>query len=158
MLKKFLILNAFLFILLSSFSIVSNVHAQTSIIDPSLSQYENGEYTLNDILTIAIQASKWILGMVGSLALIMFIYGGFMFLISGGSSDKVGEGKKIITAAVIGLIIVFSSYIIISFVIRSLGLSWSGEAVTPAKKSAALQICIQEHSIQEELVFPVKTV
>jgi hypothetical protein len=80
-----------------------------------------GDYTVNDFVSLVILASQWILGIVGSLSLIMFIYGGFMFLISSGSSDKVGQAKKIIVAAVIGLIIVFSSYLIIKFVIGALG-------------------------------------
>lgn len=80
-----------------------------------------GDYTLNDFVRLAILASQWILGIVGSLSLIMFIYGGFMFLISSGSSDKVGQAKKIITAAIIGLIIVFSSWLIIRFVTQAIG-------------------------------------
>jgi isoprenylcysteine carboxyl methyltransferase (ICMT) family protein YpbQ len=57
----------------------------------------------------------------------MFIYGGFTFLISAGSSEKIGEARKIIIAAVIGLLIVFASYIIIKFVLQSLGMDWSGK-------------------------------
>lgn len=126
MFKK-LIVFSFLLILLTSFAIPFIASAQTSIIDPSSRAYTNGDYTLNDILLIAIGASRWILGIVGSLALLMFIYGGFTFLISAGSSDKIGQAKKILVAAVIGLIIVFSSYLIIQFVLSSLGLNWKGD-------------------------------
>lgn len=80
-----------------------------------------GDYTLDDFIRLAVLASQWILGIVGSLSLIMFIYGGFMFLISSGSSDKVGQAKKIIVAAIIGLIIVFSSWLIIRFVTQAIG-------------------------------------
>lgn len=80
-----------------------------------------GDYTLDDFIRLAVLVSQWILGIVGSLSLIMFIYGGFMFLISSGSSDKVGQAKKIIVAAVIGLIIVFSSWLIIRFVTQAIG-------------------------------------
>lgn len=80
-----------------------------------------GNYTVDDFIKLVILASQWILGIVGSLSLVMFIYGGFMFLISSGSSDKVGQARKIIVAAVIGLVIVFSSYLIIKFVIGALG-------------------------------------
>jgi len=117
--------------------VLPNSYAQAQIINPSTdgTKYTNGDYSLNDILGIAIKASQWILGIVGSLTLLMFIYGGFTFLISGGSSDKIGDAKKIITAAAVGLIIVFSSYLIIKFVIGSLGLGWDGQAVTAAKKT-----------------------
>jgi len=90
-----------------------------------------GNYELNDFMVLAINISKWILGMVGSLSLIMFIYGGFIFLISAGGSEKVGQAKKIIVAAVIGLIIVFTSYLIIKFVLGSLGLTWNGKVAVP---------------------------
>ncbi|MFZ4632211.1 MAG: pilin [Patescibacteria group bacterium] len=134
--KKNIALSAFLiiFLLIIFCPLISS--AQTSIIDPSdASKYTGGNYTLNDILTIAIKASKYILGIVGSLTLLMFIYGGFTFLISAGSSDKIGDARKIITAAAVGLIIVFSSYLIIRFVLNSLGLGWNGEAVTQASNS-----------------------
>ncbi len=67
-----------------------------------------------------------ILGVVGSLALLMFVYGGIMMLISAGNSDKVSKAKGIIIAAVIGLGIVFASYLIIEFVMRALGVNWQG--------------------------------
>ncbi len=86
----------------------------------------DGNYQINDFIILAINISKWILGMVGSLSLIMFIYGGFTFLISGGASDKIQDAKKIIVAAVIGLIIVFTSFLIIRFVMGTLGIEWTG--------------------------------
>lgn len=115
-----------LFVCALSFPFLSQAQTSAPIIDPSSAAYANGDYTLSDILKIAIGASRWILGIIGSLALVMFIYGGFTFLISAGSSDKVGQARKIIVAAVIGLIIVFSSYLIIKFVLNSLGLDWRG--------------------------------
>ena len=47
-------------------------------------------------------------------------------LISAGNSEKVSQAKGILTAAVIGLIIVFASYLIIQFVMQSLGVNWQG--------------------------------
>ena len=83
------------------------------------SKYETGDYVLNDFIQIAIQVSKFILGIVGSLALLMFIYGGLMMIISQGSSDKVEQSKTILKNAVIGLVIVFTSWTIINFVITA---------------------------------------
>ncbi|MDD5291277.1 MAG: pilin [Patescibacteria group bacterium] len=75
-----------------------------------------GDCQLNDFIQLAVNASQWILGIVGSLTLLMFIYGGLMFIISSGSSEKVTKAKEIIIGAVIGLAIVFTAYIIIGFV------------------------------------------
>ncbi|MFA5131672.1 MAG: hypothetical protein WC467_04665 [Patescibacteria group bacterium] len=133
MFKKIILGSALSIIIALSFSLPLVARAQSSIINPNATgvgttsrPYDNGDYSLNDIMAIAIGASRWILGIIGSLALIMFIYGGFTFLISGGSSEKVGQARKIIIAAVIGLLIVFSSYLIIKFVLASLGLNWQG--------------------------------
>jgi len=131
--KKIIIVSLLAFVCLLALHAFSPapVFAQASIVNPGYTNasgtpYTNGNYTLNDILILLIGASRWVLGIVGSLALIMFIYGGLMFLLSAGSSDKIGTARKIIVAAVVGLLIVFSSFIIIQFVLKSLGLSWNG--------------------------------
>ena len=93
------------------------------------STYEGncGNYQIDDFLVLAVNISRWILGIVGSLTLVMFIYGGVMFMISSGSSESVGKAKNIITAAVIGLLIVFASFMIIKTVLLSMGIAWDGQ-------------------------------
>ncbi len=81
-----------------------------------------GGYQLNDLINIGIRVSEIILGLTGSLALLAFVYGGFMFLISSGNVEKIEQAKKIIGGAIIGIIIVFTSYLIIGFVLKSLGI------------------------------------
>lgn len=84
-----------------------------------------GDYELDDFINIFVKVAQWILGIVGSLALLFFIYGGVLFLISGGSSEKVSKAKEIIVGAVLGIVIVLTSYMIISFVLKALG--YTGE-------------------------------
>jgi hypothetical protein len=88
---------------------------------PSHEIYNSGSYSLNDLLLIGVNYSNAILGIVGSLALLMFVYGGFMFLISSGNSEKVTKARGIVIAAVVGLAIVFASYLIIQFVMQAFG-------------------------------------
>lgn len=61
-----------------------------------------------------------VLGVVGSLALLMFIYGGLTWMTSGGSPEKVKKGREIITWSAIGLFIIFASYALVRFLISSL--------------------------------------
>lgn len=82
-----------------------------------------GDCTVEDFLRIGIRISEFVLVIVGSLALIAFVYGGVLFLISSGSSEQVAKGKKVIIGAVIGLFIVFFSYAIINFISTSLGVT-----------------------------------
>lgn len=119
--KKIIIALSIIFSLFFIFSLASPVMAQTSIINNTSTKYTTGTYELNDMVGIFANSSQIILGVIGSITLLMFVYGGVMFLISGGSSEKVTKAKGILTAAVIGLIIVFSSYLIIKFVLGAMG-------------------------------------
>jgi len=75
-----------------------------------------GSCTLNDFIVLIIRASQIILGIVGSVALLMFVYGGFKMIISAGSNEQVTSAKSILQNAIIGLVIVFASWSIINFV------------------------------------------
>ncbi len=97
----------------------SLVNAQTIV--PETNK-RTGNYNLNDFLLIGVNLSKFILGIVGSLTLLMFIYGGFVWILSGGNSERVEKGRQIIISTLIGLIIVFTSYMTINFVMKSLSL------------------------------------
>lgn len=79
-------------------------------------KYCCGTYELNDFAQLGLQVAKLILGLVGSLTLLAFVIGGVMFLVSAGSNEKVAQAKKIITGAVIGLVVVLASYTIVFFV------------------------------------------
>jgi len=62
---------------------------------------------------------KAVLGIVGSLALAVFIYGGFMWVTSAGNEEKVKKGKEMITWAAFGLAAIFLSYTLVTFVINA---------------------------------------
>ena len=61
-----------------------------------------------------------LLGFLGIIAIVIILYGGFVWLTSAGNEEKVGQAKKIISAGIIGLVIIFVSYAIASFVITQL--------------------------------------
>ena len=70
------------------------------------------DVTINNILTA-------VLGLVGIIALGVILYGGFRWMTAAGNEEAVGEAKKIITAGVIGLIIVIVAWAVVSFVIST---------------------------------------
>lgn len=91
-------------------------------------QTEEGFMDLNELIKLGVNISVWILGISGSAALLAFVVGGLMFLISGGSSENVARGKAVIKAAIIGLIVVFASWMIINFImVNILGYDNGGE-------------------------------
>lgn len=73
-----------------------------------------------DAVALIAQISRFILSIVGSLALLFFIIGGLMMLISQGGSELVNQGKNILLASVFGVIIVFLAWGIINFLIAGL--------------------------------------
>ena len=99
----------------------------TSLVDTGAAGYAEGNYELSYVREYVIYLAKIILGLVGSLSLMAFVYGGVTFLISGGSSDKIKKGQEILKAAVIGIIITFSSALIINVFLGGLGIDQKGE-------------------------------
>ena len=65
------------------------------------------------------QITNTVLYIVGIISVIMLIYGGLRYVISGGDSKKVTDAKNTILYAIIGLIITILSYAIVNFVLTS---------------------------------------
>lgn len=57
---------------------------------------------------------------VGSLALLMFVYGGFVLLTSRGNTDKIKQGREIFVWTTVGLFIIFGAQAIITAIINIL--------------------------------------
>jgi len=57
------------------------------------------------------------------LATLIIIVGGVLILVSGGNPEMAGRGKKALMAGVIGLVLVFCSWVIINTVMSVLGYS-----------------------------------
>lgn len=81
---------------------------------------------------------KALLGIVGSIALLMFIYGGFTWLTATGNPDKVKKGRDILVWATIGIVVIFVSYAAIDFVIGSLTGVTGGETASEESKIKGL--------------------
>ena len=60
---------------------------------------------------------KGALGIVGAVALAIFVWGGFLWLTSGGSPEKIKKGRDALVWAIIGLVIIFGSYLILNYII-----------------------------------------
>ena len=54
------------------------------------------------------------------LTILLFVAAGIIFLISGGSEEKVALARSIFTNTVIGLVIIFTSWLLIDTLVKSL--------------------------------------
>ncbi|MFH0873733.1 MAG: IPT/TIG domain-containing protein, partial [Candidatus Komeilibacteria bacterium] len=69
--------------------------------------------TIGNIVQIAI-------GFLGILLILYLLYGGFIWMTSGGNEDKIDQAKRIIVSAVVGLVLVLASFAIATFIISNL--------------------------------------
>ena len=71
------------------------------------------EYVVPDIINT-------IMGVLGIIAVVIILIGGFMWMTAAGNEERVGKAKKVLTSGLIGLLIVLAAYGIASFVLRSI--------------------------------------
>ena len=63
---------------------------------------------------------KYLFGFLGIIAILLMLYAGFIWMTAAGNEEKVSQAKKIMSAAIIGLVIIFISYAIAAFVVNQL--------------------------------------
>jgi hypothetical protein cdivTM_30108 len=115
----------------SMFSFVSNVNAVScpngslragegdvgSISECNLAKDHAGANDLMGTVNIIINV---VLGVLGLLAVVVIIYGGFMYTTSAGDSSKIKKAKDTIMYGVIGLVIALLAFAIVNFVVSSI--------------------------------------
>ncbi|MFZ5982343.1 MAG: pilin [Patescibacteria group bacterium] len=70
----------------------------------------------SDIKEIIENILKWLLGIVGILALISFAISGIMYLLSAGDDDLAEKGKAGLKYSIYGIIVVLSAFVVIQAV------------------------------------------
>ncbi len=76
---------------------------------------------LDELLAVFVNIAQWILGVIGSVALLMIVYGGFLFILgakTGDKENKINTGKAVLQNAIVGLIIVLCSYVALKFIVE----------------------------------------
>ena len=134
--RRFLVLSvAATFIAgLFAFATPSSMPAAQAQLAPGLTEI-GGTVKLpsTDPRVIAARIINVALGLVGIILVVIIIYAGFLYMTSGGDAEKTQTALKYIRNAVIGLIIVLSSWAIARFVIdRLISATGGGGGVTGA--------------------------
>ncbi|HYF96556.1 MAG TPA: pilin [Patescibacteria group bacterium] len=93
----------------------------TNVSDKECQFKENGETDpssgVNDLITDVINIFSIIVGIV---AVIMIIYGGFRYITSGGDSSKITDARNTILYAIVGLIIVAFAQFVVKFILSKI--------------------------------------
>lgn len=85
-----------------------------------------------DIRIIIAKIIRVIIGFLGVIALGLIMYAGWLWMTSEGNEEKIEQAKKLLTNAVIGLIIILASFAIASFILNSLLGAQSNVSVSTA--------------------------
>lgn len=64
----------------------------------------------NDPETILVNIVNWGLGILALIAVVLVLIGGFQWMTAAGDETKVDKAKKVLVAAVIGLVIVMAAW------------------------------------------------
>lgn len=80
---------------------------------------ELGTGTTDIRITIA-RVVRVALGLLGTVALLLILYAGFLWMTAAGDDEKIARAKKTLSAAVIGLVIILSAFGIVSFILNAL--------------------------------------
>jgi hypothetical protein len=130
--KKLRNIACFALIAMISCFIVAGVHAQINTEDFNVQgiAYNAG---LNSTATPGAAISnviKIVLALLGVIALIIIIMGGFKWMTSGGDSAKIEEAKKLMGAGIVGMVIVLFAYIIQQFIVQLITGATNGGTTT----------------------------
>ena len=68
------------------------------------------------------------LGLLGIVAVVIILIGGFKYMTSGGNDEKVKSARKVMTTGIIGLVIILSAFAIAQFVLSSIVTATSNTA------------------------------
>lgn len=73
-----------------------------------------------DISTIIARLIRTFLGFLGVVAVSFMLYGGFLWMTSGGNPERVTRARNVLINAMVGLVITLSAFAITQFVINAL--------------------------------------
>jgi len=93
---------------------------------------ESGSEGVQHVIGLVL---KSFLSVMGAFALVSFVYGGYLWLTSGGMPEKINKGKTVLVWTTIGIVIMLTSFILIDFVIFALTDNSSDTTITPPTPS-----------------------
>ena len=105
---------------------LSTANVSANVINEGLANFKSGATDLpggtdTDLGQTIGSVIQFLLGFLGILAVILFLYAGFLWMTAGGDDAKTKKAKDYIKNAVIGMVIIMAAYIITNFVLVQIG-------------------------------------
>src|SRR3989344_354779 len=117
-LKPYIFSGGILISLIFNFALLTfNFASAQGLTSPDVAGTGLSTQSLENTIINIINAA---LGFVSIIALAVIIYGGYVWMTSGGIPQRIALAKKILISAVIGLIIILTSWAIVNFIINGM--------------------------------------
>lgn len=84
--------------------------------DPGLEALRSVGFSATDPRILIARIIRVALSLLGLVAIIIILYGGFLWMTARGDSKQIETAKKVLQNGLIGLVIIFTSYTIVSFI------------------------------------------
>jgi cytochrome bd-type quinol oxidase subunit 2 len=84
------------------------------------------DLTTRDVRETVSTIINAFMGLLGLVAVVLILLGGFKWMMAQGNEEKIDDAKKLMMSGVIGLIIIMSAYAIAQFVINAILQGTSG--------------------------------
>jgi len=122
---KKIVLAVFLFsfIIIPTLAQAGLVPCGLSVDDPSTPKNETLACGFCDFFKLIDNLFDFVMRMVIVVATLMLVVGGVYFFFAGANPGALETGKKIITSTIIGLVIIFSAFLIVGTVLSAIGLA-----------------------------------
>jgi len=103
---------------LSALFLISAPYAIAATCDPAAGYFCNplntggeGTDTVADFIILAIQ---FLMGFVGIISLFFLVLGGIRYMVAAGNQDSIATAKRTVTSSLIGLILAFIAFSIVT--------------------------------------------
>lgn len=116
-------LACFLFLVLLFSFLFFPVFSNSALAQPDFGQEyaENTNLGNSDLRDILVRFVQIFFSFLAIIAVVMIIYGGFLWMTSAGNEEKISKAKKTLVNAIIGLILILSAFAIVQFVLNEIG-------------------------------------
>lgn len=94
----------------------------------------------NDIRVTVARIINAALAFLGVVAVVIVLYGGYLFLTSAGNEEQISQAKKLLVNGVIGLVIILSAFSISYFILRQLSDATGSGSVPLSSRCESLRI------------------
>jgi hypothetical protein len=117
MIKQALIVFALMVGAITVLSAIPAANAQLLTPGDNPSVIANATDNQTSLRGLVMTIINYFLGFLGLIAVIMIIYGGVTYVISAGNDEAVGNAKKIIMYALIGIVVILLSFVLVNAIL-----------------------------------------